>query len=350
MDIISEILFFFAGLGVFNAVLLAGFFLFFIKPRRTLNLIFGCLILMLCIRIGKSLFHVFMEVPRTIRQIGLSACILVGPLLFLYLKGLSAKAEGLGNKEALHVLLPFLGILVFGIARPYEHFDQLWNEVVVQVIYLVWIAYVLASLQYILPLFQAEKRKSWTAIEKWMLLVYGCVFWLCLAYNLALHGAPYLAGPFSFSIILYVLCIYLIPTKTRTQIIHGISEKYKKQKLEHTQAETLINALQQLMKEQNLYLQADLKMPQVAEAISSSPHDLSQALNGFLGLSFNEYINQWRIEKACELLQTQHHLSIEGIGKEVGFNSRSAFYTAFKNTKGITPGEFKKQKAVFVSK
>ena len=183
-----------------------------------------------------------------------------------------------------------------------------------------------------------------------MLLVYTCIFWLCLAYNLALQGAPYLAGPFSFSIILYVLLIYLIRTKDRALIIHGSNSKYKKQKLENTKAKELLDQLEALMLKEQAYLQADLKMPDVAQAISTSTHDLSQALNGHLGISFNDYINQRRIEKACQLLQTQHHLTIEGIGKEVGFNSRSAFYTAFKNVKGQTPGQFKKQIDAILSK
>ncbi|MEO0339410.1 MAG: helix-turn-helix domain-containing protein [Bacteroidota bacterium] len=183
-----------------------------------------------------------------------------------------------------------------------------------------------------------------------MLLVFTCIFWLCLAYNLALQGAPYLAGPFSFSIILYVLLIYLIRTKDRGLIMYVAVEKYRKQKLENTQANKLIEELNSLMEKEEVYLKADLKMPLVAQSISSSTHDLSQALNGHLGLSFNDYINQLRIKKACELLQTQHHLTIEGIGKEVGFNSRSAFYTAFKNVKGQTPGQFKKQIDTILSK
>ena len=37
-----------------------------------------------------------------------------------------------------------------------------------------------------------------------------------------------------------------------------------------------------------------------------------------------------------------NHLNLTGIAEKVGFNSRSTFFSAFKQLEGITPNEFKK--------
>ena len=40
----------------------------------------------------------------------------------------------------------------------------------------------------------------------------------------------------------------------------------------------------------------------------------------------------------------ENKLTIEGIGMESGFNSRSSLYYAFRNKFGCSPGEFRKSK------
>ena len=54
-----------------------------------------------------------------------------------------------------------------------------------------------------------------------------------------------------------------------------------------------------------------------------------------------EYINNYRIGKACELLQTTNY-SVEMISGMVGYKSITTFYRNFKNQKGCTPYQWKK--------
>ncbi|MEM6699288.1 MAG: helix-turn-helix domain-containing protein, partial [Bacteroidota bacterium] len=58
--------------------------------------------------------------------------------------------------------------------------------------------------------------------------------------------------------------------------------------------------------------------------------------------TFSLYINEYRIKAACELLRTHHQFTLEGIGYEVGFRSKSNFYASFKKLKGCTPSQFVK--------
>ena len=63
------------------------------------------------------------------------------------------------------------------------------------------------------------------------------------------------------------------------------------------------------------------------------------------GMGVNDYINKIRIEKSVELLLNTD-LSISEISYEVGFSYPRYFSTSFKNFKGVTPTNFKKENKV----
>jgi AraC-like DNA-binding protein len=63
-------------------------------------------------------------------------------------------------------------------------------------------------------------------------------------------------------------------------------------------------------------------------------------LNDKLGKGFTLYVNEHRIQEACRILSTDENLTIEAIGEEVGFNSKSTFFSAFKKLKGMTPAMY----------
>lgn len=341
MAIGNQILFFLAGLGVFNGFLLALCFFFLIKPQRWVNILFGLLMLMLCIRIGKSVFHIFTDVDRIYRQIGLSACILVGPLLWLYVRHFLSDSIGPKRSDGLHLLIPLATVVTVGLIWPYESHPGAWNYYIVRGIYAIWIVYMIASVRLIVPLVEKVFQKEATIRAYWLLLVVSSILLLCIAYNLAYYGFPYLSGPLLFSLVFYVLTGFLISKKNYSHILRAAPVKYQNQKVSVGKADQLLQSLSDLMQEQQLYLNQKIKLADVAQSIASTPHEVSQVINDRLGISFNQYINEYRIKAACQLLQASDHLTVEGIGQEVGFSSRSAFYTAFKAVMKQTPGQYK---------
>jgi len=93
------------------------------------------------------------------------------------------------------------------------------------------------------------------------------------------------------------------------------------------------------------YIKSNLTIIDLAESLKLHPKLISSAINKIKKKNFNLYINYFRIQKAVQLLKAPEHFkySIEGIGKEVGFNSKSAFYKAFKRETGTTPVKYKDQ-------
>ena len=95
------------------------------------------------------------------------------------------------------------------------------------------------------------------------------------------------------------------------------------------------------------FMSAELTIIDLAEKLKEHPKRISTAINTILNKNFNTYINQHRVKKAERLLKNKslENFSIEGIGKEVGFNSKSAFYSAFKKMTGMTPAAYKERTA-----
>lgn len=117
-------------------------------------------------------------------------------------------------------------------------------------------------------------------------------------------------------------------------------EKYAKSSLKDSSE--LFGQISSLIKEEQLYLDFDLKLNVLSEKLGSSIHHISQAINQNAGMSFPDFINSFRIEEAKKKLLMPKPDTIFAISLDVGFNSKAAFYTAFKKVTSQTPTEFKK--------
>ena len=340
MDLGLQLLFFFSALGVFNGFLMSIYFLFIAKPARIQNRYLGLMILMLSLRIGKSVWYYFdNSISKSILQIGLSACAFIGPFLFFYLKSVLKGQENFQKEVRITLSILLGGILTLGLLFPYASVPEYWNPEITQGIYAVWAifiglaAYEISSL--IQKLFSSAAPLSLQ--EKWLLVVFFTNLLICLVFHSILYlGFPsYIFGPITFSFVFYILLGFLLFSRKSHEIFKGEKKAYQKKKIASDQLVGIAAGLKQLMEEERLFVQEDLKLEELAQKLSLSPHTLSQFLNEHLGKSFSEYINEYRVEAACKLLREEHKYTIEGIGNLVGFRSRSSFYAAFKNSKEV---------------
>ena len=99
--------------------------------------------------------------------------------------------------------------------------------------------------------------------------------------------------------------------------------KYAKSGLTGEQMLEYKHRLEHVMQTQQAYLRPDLTLPKLAEIVDCSVNHLSQVINAGFGMSFFDYLNQYRIGHARSLLaridgQTN---AILNIAFTVGFNS-----------------------------
>ena len=107
-----------------------------------------------------------------------------------------------------------------------------------------------------------------------------------------------------------------------------------------------INRLLEFMESEEPYLDATLTLQKLAEKIEIPNRDVSILINHNLNQHFFDFIIQFRIQKAQNILLNpkNNQLTIQQIMYDVGFNSKSSFYTAFKKQTGVTPSEYRKNK------
>ena len=122
-----------------------------------------------------------------------------------------------------------------------------------------------------------------------------------------------------------------------------IPEKYASKKIDEKEASPLIASLEKVMLEKQFHKNTNIKLQHIADELSVSKHQLSQLLNDNLGKSFALFINEYRIEEAKRLLVENNQFTLEAIGFEAGFTSKSNFYATFKKVVDMTPSEFQKK-------
>lgn len=89
------------------------------------------------------------------------------------------------------------------------------------------------------------------------------------------------------------------------------------------------------------YLREDLRLTDLQRVFPISRSYLSQLFNRELGLSFSDYVNQFRIEESKRLMEAEPNASIQEIAERSGFHSISTFRRAFQKCTGTIPSEYK---------
>lgn len=341
----KEILFFFSALGAFNGLLLSVYLIFFIKKRGLPHYFLGLLLSALSIRVGKSVLLYFSHnLPKIYLQIGLSACFFIGPALYFFLKSSLNPLKSLPTSWKTHLSVLFVLILAGGIVFPYQTHPYVWNKIYVPIIYTTWAIYILFSGIVVKDILKKIilRHPDIKPFDQWLASVYGINVLIYTAYLWAYWGGLYISGAITFTLVLYIGFFMLINRKKNDDLFSN-PVRSNPRKVNDGEVQRWIAQLEQLMTAQQLFKNPNLKLQDLAEAMNLSTHQVSQFLNEHIGKNFTQFVNEYRINEACTLLETNTLLSIEGIGDEVGFNSKSTFFAAFKKIKGLTPAGYQQQ-------
>ncbi len=106
----------------------------------------------------------------------------------------------------------------------------------------------------------------------------------------------------------------------------------------------LIEQIKVAVIEQKLFLKPNLSLNALSRELGKTPNQISKAINSTMAMSFNNFINECRVNEVIALLKDQKNekFTLEGISKMAGFNSTTTFNAAFKKATGKTPVEYKR--------
>jgi AraC-like DNA-binding protein len=116
--------------------------------------------------------------------------------------------------------------------------------------------------------------------------------------------------------------------------------KYARSALSEELAAGLMTELRELMQREHLYLESDLSLATLAARLGVSTNYLSQAINQRAGQNFFDFVNGHRVAYTLPLLADSSD-TVLSIALAAGFNSKSAFYSAFRRHQAMTPGQYR---------
>jgi AraC-like DNA-binding protein len=123
-------------------------------------------------------------------------------------------------------------------------------------------------------------------------------------------------------------------------------QKIDTSRLPDEQLQRLKDRLTDLMKNQAIYLNPELRLSDLAVALGIRPYRVSEILSRGLQTSFYDLVNRYRVAKAQDLLMAPDsaYLNLLGVAMESGFKSKSVFNDVFKKMTGKTPSQFRAEK------
>lgn len=333
----EQILFFLSALGAFNGFLL-GIYLILISrhPKNYPKLFLGTLLLSLSIRVAMSVSLTFEpNLPLVFPQIGFTALYFTGPSLYYFI--LSSYQKESFDVRKCNWVFGILAVVILGIGilMPYQSYPTFWHAYMGKFVYGVWTIFMGLS---IFRYYQFKNQNLHSSNQLVPSIFYSNIL-IYICHQLISSGLFDIycgAGSIVFSFVLYTNFLLIFNKHNKPEEPKDV-ERYANKKIPTLQAESLMRKLNSMMKEEELYKNPNLKVNEVASKMNLSMHQLSQLLNDNLGKSFSTYVNEFRIEDACQRMIEDPYLKIEEIGYEVGFNSKSTFFSTFKKIKNTTP-------------
>lgn len=116
--------------------------------------------------------------------------------------------------------------------------------------------------------------------------------------------------------------------------------KFMESKLQNTQ-ESMSPVIIKLLDYIEKNYQKDLNLKEISDSLNINSIYLGQLFQKEIGILFSDYINNFRINKAKDLL-VNTSLKASEIGELVGYSNKNYFYRKFKGIVGITPSEWRK--------
>ena len=330
--------------GIINGLVVA-IYLFFMKKGNILaNRLLGFLLVAAAAKSTFALLKAGIHIPRenrfiiyTLAQTGYYS---LAPLFYLYVLALLKKIQNIRLKHIPHFLLSTY--ILFAVINRWPF--NVWAGQAQIIVYLI-----LSLNQY-----KRFKNSTLSSLYKYQLrwirnlIIAFSIFWVSLTLIVIINFDKYYFVELSvlFSTIVYLLIFNVIriynfsyPEK------ENVKSKDSAVDYNEDEANQILSKTVLVMQNEKPYENPELSLPLLAKLIDTTPHKLSEVLNKQAGRNFTDFINQYRVEKAKDMLLDGQfsNYKIAAIAFECGFNTLSTFNLAFKKNTGKTPSVYREE-------
>lgn len=348
-------------LGVAQGILLGAVLWTTKRGPKTANRMLGSIVLIFAVSIllhalGHGRSSLDLKYHDSILHLGF---LVINPLLFFYVRALTAQGFRWTMLEFLHFTPVVIGFVLLVLNTPVNFMNyQLLTELIgtsigVQAVFYIILSYrrLRRHSQMIANTFSSIERMNLQWI-RFLLGMFSLVWIFALAMEIS-KNELFMMDLFWLFMSLFIYLMGYFGLR-QPEIFTGIPQldqppepagkrKYEKSTLTFQKSEEYLQQLQQVMKMEKPYIERDITLPALAAKLALTTHELSQLINERLNKNFFEFINTYRVDEAKVMMADRRfiHLSIAAIGYEAGFNSVSAFNAAFKKHAGIIPSQYR---------
>ncbi|WP_299361470.1 AraC family transcriptional regulator [Winogradskyella sp.] len=295
-----------------------------------------------------------------------STPLLIGPVLYFYIKGLLFKTS-LQKIDLLHYV-PFLVVIIYFILRDLfgiSHLDSQESKdetpIYVSVIGSFKIIHLITYSIYLTVLLNKYNRTKTQSREQKSVLNWLRVFMLLFLTVLFLGVFVFVLGHLDIDYppilddnlptlgLVFVFYFIAFMSIKNSDIFHirGIRKKYQDSNLDYTTKDIYLDKIKNEIEKNKIYLNSELKLQEFADTINISSNYLSQIINEHYNLTFREFLNSYRVKEVQSRLidPSYRNQTILSIAFDAGFNSKAVFNRAFKKFTDITPKQYQKKYA-----
>jgi AraC-like DNA-binding protein len=360
---------------IFIALLLAVFLLTVKTKNKTSNRLMAAYFIVFSIHISVFFYANYVQIPVVLDMLRDQIAFLTSPLLYLYVVSCIYSDFKLQSKHLLHFIPFAIELLIYfpnfyfasseqQIEFSNNYFSNIETNislvygVSVAVIYLVFIFIELKKYKkLLLENYSSTKNYNY----KWLFQL-ATISIVLLSFSVIksiykLFGSDSsildIMRIITTLLLLGFLCWIVLKSLYQPDLFRGIDSKHQlvknliESEVNHKNdvISEKISSLKRFMKIEEPYLDSSLTIHNLANQINIPYRDLSILINHDLGQHFFDFVNEYRINKAKEILQNAENkkLTVLEILYEVGFNSKSSFNTAFKKQTGLTPTQYRKR-------
>lgn len=297
--------------------------------KKMSNRLLALLLLALALRVGKSVAgFVFPGHMDFFTNLGLISMAQIGPLLYLFTRSSFENSFRIRPIDYLH-FFPGLVAAILALLGFWRFYYVFTAHIFIYIIVTAFYLY--------------RNREAFRADDlkwRWITYILGgiSILWITFALQLMFYEPlTYRLIVISAAVIFYSLSWWAIP---RSKLF--VADQKRKQE-DNSQHEELGKRISELFEKSEIYADPNLTVTKLATQLKVPSYLVSRAINSYFEKSFSELLVQYRIRKSEQLLiaEGSKALTIEAIAYESGFNTLSAFYSAFKKINKVTPAQFR---------
>lgn len=263
-----------------------------------------------------------------------------GPLFYFYIQLSSKQHIGFGRKQLVHFipvgfqflfyLIIFVQSLEFktwfwiNVHQPVTRYVDFYGGVVLVFVYLY------LSLDQI--------KKSDKRLKQFLIAL--SVFYLIAFFDPMVNHLYLPQFSPKFYLIQYIIPIFTFWLSLRVYLSDQKEVKLRTSNVEYNPKN--YQRISEAIREHHLYLNPELSLPELAAKVELNTSIVSASINLGSGLSFNDFVNQYRVDAVKSKINNGEHLKLTllGIALDSGFNSKNTFNRAFKKFVGQSPSEY----------